>query len=49
MAVQTRIRFGEMYLLVGDGASTEVFTSPCGISSFGKSITTATSDVDLMD
>lgn len=50
MVAQTRIRFGEIYLLVGNGATpTEVFTSPCGISTFGRSVTTNTSDVELMD
>lgn len=50
MAQQTRIKFGEMYLLVGDGATpTEIFATPCGISTFARSITTNTADVELMD
>ena len=56
MPQMTRIRFGQMYLLVAvpdesTGATTGAteFVAPCGITSFGKSISTATSDVELVD
>jgi hypothetical protein len=50
MTQQTRIRFGQMYLLVSDGATpVPAFIAPCGISTFGRSVTTTTQDVELMD
>lgn len=50
MAQQTRIKFGDIYLLVGDTSTSPMqFTAPCGISQFGKDVTTNTNDVELRD
>lgn len=50
MALQTRIKFGDIYLLVGDPNTTPMqFTAPCGITTFGKDVTTNTNDVELRD
>lgn len=50
MATQTRIKFGDIYLLVGKtGTNPMQFTAPCGITQFGKDVTTNTNDVELRD
>jgi len=49
MASANTIKFGEQALLVGDGATPEVFSSPCGITSLTKSTSTNTSDIDIPD
>ena len=49
MAQQTRIRFGDIMLLVGDPDAPGTFIAPCGISTFGKTVTTNTNDVELRD
>lgn len=50
MAQQTRIKFGDIMLLVGDPETDPmVFTAPCGITQFGKDVTTNTNDVELRD
>lgn len=50
MAQQTRIKFGDMYLLKGDRTTNPMqFTAPCGITQFGKNVTTNTADVELRD
>lgn len=50
MAQQTRIKFGDIYLLVGDTSTSPMqFTAPCGINQFGKDVTTNTNDVELRD
>lgn len=50
MAQQTRIRFGQIYLLVSDLAiPTPAFVAPCGITQFGRDVTTNTTDVELVD
>lgn len=50
MATQTRIKFGDIYLLVGDPETSPMqFTAPCGITTFGKDVKTNTNDVELRD
>lgn len=50
MAQATTIKFGEQYILVGDGATpTEVFEMPCGLTSLTRQVTTNTADVDIPD
>lgn len=49
MAQAQTIRFGEQALLIGDGATPEVFSAPCGITSLTKSTSTNTSDIDIPD
>lgn len=50
MALQTRIKFGDVYLLVGDPDTNPMqYTAPCGITQFGKDVTTNTNDVELRD
>lgn len=49
MAQATTVRFGQQYLLVGDGDTVETFTMPCGITSLTRQVTTNTSDVDIPD
>ena len=50
MAQQTRIKFGDIILLVGDtGTSPMSFRAPCGITQMGKDVTTNTNDVELRD
>lgn len=49
MAQATTVRFGEQYLLVGDGQETETFASPCGITSLTRQVQTNTNDVDIPD
>lgn len=50
MATQTRIKFGDIYLLVGDPNTNPMqFTAPCGINQFGRDVATNTNDVELRD
>ena len=50
MATQSRIKFGEIYLLVGNIDSDPMqFTAPCGITTFGRDVTTNTNDIELRD
>jgi hypothetical protein len=49
MAQALTVKFGQQQLLIGDGASPEVFTAPCGITSLTKSTSTNTSDIDIPD
>lgn len=50
MTQQTRIKFGDMYLMVGiPGTDPVAFSAPCGITTFGKEIVTNTNDVELRD
>lgn len=49
MAQAKTIKFGEQMLLIGDGATPEVFSAPCGITSLTKSTSTNTSDIDIPD
>ena len=50
MATQTRITFGDIYLLVGViGSNPQQFTAPCGINQFGRNVVTNTNDVELRD
>jgi hypothetical protein len=50
MAQATTVKFGQQYILIGNGATpTEVFEMPCGITSLTRQITTNTADVDIPD
>lgn len=50
MAIQKRVKFGTMYLLLADPSVTPLeYTAPCGINTFGKNVTTNTNDVELRD
>lgn len=49
MAQALTVKFGEQALLIGDGATPEVFSAPCGITSLTKSTSTNTSDIDIPD
>ena len=50
MALQTRIKFGDIYLLVGVPGTTPMqFRAPCGITQFGRNVVTNTNDVELRD
>ena len=49
MAKPTTFRFGELLIEVGDGASPEVFTAPCGLTSKGFNGTADTSDTSVPD
>lgn len=49
MAQMKPIKFGEQFILIGDGGSPEEFVAPCGITSLTKSTSTNTADIDLPD
>lgn len=50
MTQQTRIKFGDIMLLVGNPNTNPMqFVAPCGITTFGKNVTTNTNDVELRD
>lgn len=50
MTTQTRIKFGDMMLLVGmPGTNPMQFRAPCGINQFGREFVTNTNDVELRD
>lgn len=49
MAQMTRVRFGEKALLIGDGATPEVFGAPCGLNELTRTTNTETETVNLPD
>lgn len=49
MTKPTTFRFGEMLIEIGNGASPEVFTAPCGLTSKGFNGAAATSDTLVPD
>lgn len=51
MAQATTIRFGDQALLIGNGATPEVFLAPCGLTTLNKvtNIQTVTTDVPDCD
>lgn len=49
MAQPVTAKFGKVRVLLGDGASPEVFTAPCGLTSKGVTITQNLSEVNIPD
>lgn len=49
MATPVTAKFGKMRVLLGDGASPEVFTAPCGLTSKGITVSQNLSEVNLPD
>ncbi|WP_270374981.1 phage tail tube protein [Marinicauda sp. Alg238-R41] len=49
MAIATSIKFGKQAVLLGDGATSEVFTAPCGITSLTKSTNVEVSETQIPD
>jgi predicted secreted protein len=49
MAQPTTAKFGAMVIAIGDGASPEVFTAPCGFSSKALRLSKNLQDVTLPD
>lgn len=49
MAQATTIRFGKQTVLIGDGASPEVFTAPCGFTSLTRTININLQEVNIPD
>lgn len=50
MAQQSRIKFGDIFMMVGDTSTNPMqFSAPCGINQFGREVTTNTNDVELRD
>ena len=49
MAQIDPIRFGDVVAMIGDGAASEVFNAPCGVTSHSWTTSTNTTDEDLPD
>lgn len=49
MTQATTLKFSQFLIQIGNGASPEVFASPCGLNSRGFSRTAATSDTNVPD
>lgn len=49
MATIDPIRFGDVAVMLGDGADPEVFEAPCGITNISRTTTAQTQDDDLPD
>lgn len=49
MAQPTTAKFGQMVISIGDGASPEVFTAPCGFSSKSLTLSKNLQEVNLPD
>jgi predicted secreted protein len=49
MAQATTIKFSKFRVLLGDGASPEVFTAPCGFNSRSLKRTKGTNEIDIPD
>ena len=49
MTKPTTFKFGEFLIEVGDGASPETFTAPCGLTSRSLNGTAATNDTNVPD
>lgn len=49
MALANTVRFGQQQLLIGDGATPEVFAAPCGITSLTKTTNVETNTVNIPD
>lgn len=49
MAQATTVRFGKQAILIGNGATPEVFTAPCGLTSLTKTTNVETNTVNIPD
>ncbi len=49
MAQATTIKFGKQAILIGDAASPEVFTAPCGFTQVTRTLNVNTNDVNIPD
>lgn len=49
MAQAKSIRFGKQMILLGDGASSEVFTAPCGFSEITMTVNIESNTVNIPD
>lgn len=49
MAQATTLKFGKQYVLIGDAASPEVFSAPCGFEQLEMSINIESSTVNIPD
>lgn len=49
MAQATTILFGDQAILIGNGATPEVFTAPCGLTELTRTINTETSTTNVPD
>lgn len=49
MAQPTTARFGKMRIMLGDGATPEVFAAPCGFTSKGVTISKNLTEVSIPD
>lgn len=49
MAQAETLRFGEQALLIGDGATPEVFTAPCGLTSLTRTTNVETTTTNVPD
>lgn len=49
MALATTLSFSKMRILLGDGASPEVFTAPCGLNTRALRRTKNTNEIDVPD
>jgi len=49
MAKPTTLPFSEFLILIGDGASPEVFAAPCGLTSKGLDISASSNGIEVPD
>lgn len=49
MAKPTTLPFSELLILIGDGASPEVFAAPCGLTSKGFDLTASSNGIEVPD
>ena len=49
MAAATPINFGDIAVLIGDGATPEVFTAPCGLTELTETTNVETNTTNIPD
>lgn len=49
MSQPTTLKFSDVYVLLGDGGGTEIFSAPCGISQLTMTINTESSQTVIPD
>jgi hypothetical protein len=49
MAQATTLKFGKQSIVIGDGASPEVFSAPCGFTQLTRTLNVNTQDVNIPD
>lgn len=49
MAQAKTIRFGDQVLVIGNGATPEVFTAPCGLTTLNLTVNIETNDTNVPD